>query len=62
MFDDLGQFFDMEADFGAGGEVFEAEVDGVGAGFDGGAELRPIAGGTHDFGFSRDLRGGHYSL
>ena len=52
----------MEADFGAGGEVCEAKVDGVGAGFDGGVELGPVAGRTHYFWFFKDLRGGHYSL
>jgi hypothetical protein len=47
------QFFQREADFGAGGEVLEAEVDRVGAGFDGRAQLRPVAGGTHDFRFGQ---------
>ncbi len=48
----LRQFLQREAHFGARGEVLEAEIDRVGAGFDGGAQLRPVAGGTHDFGFA----------
>ena len=48
----VGQFGQGEADLGAGGEVLEAEVDGVGAGLDGGVQLRPVAGGAHDFGFT----------
>ena len=50
---DFGQFFEREADFGARGEMLQAEVDGVGAGFDGGAELRPVTGGAHDFGLGK---------
>ena len=46
---DFGQLGQVEADLGAGGEVLEPEVHGVGAGFDGGVELRPVTGGTHDF-------------
>ena len=53
----VGQFAEGEADFGAGGEVVEAKVDGVGAGFDGGVQLGPVAGRTHDFGFVIDHRG-----
>ena len=49
---DLGQFVEVESDFGAGGEMLQAEVDGVGAGLDGGVELRPVSGRTHDFGFT----------
>jgi len=48
---DVGQFAEGEANFGAGGEVVEAKVDGVGAGFDGGVQLGPVPGRTHDFGF-----------
>ena len=48
---DFGQFSSVEADFGAGGEVLQAEVDGVGAGFDGGAQLRPVSGRAHNFWF-----------
>ena len=47
---DVGQFAEGEADFGAGGEVGETEVDGVGPGFDGGVELGPVPGRAHDFG------------
>ena len=50
---DLGQFVQREADLGAGGEVLQPEVDGIGAGFDGGVKLRPVAGRAHDFGLDR---------
>ena len=50
--EDFGEFGELEADLGAGGEVLEAEVDGIGAGFDGRAELGPMSGGAHDFGFA----------
>ena len=36
--------------------MLEPEIDRVRAGFDGGVQLRPVAGGTHDFGFTE---GGH---
>lgn len=43
--------------------MFETEVDRVGAGFDGGLKLRPVAGGTHDLGFGvGDLHGSHLCL
>ena len=45
----FGELFEIEAGFGAGGEVFETEVDAVGAGFDGGVELGPVAGGAFYF-------------
>jgi hypothetical protein len=32
--------------------MFEPEVDRVGAGFNGRAQLRPVAGGAHDFGLA----------
>ena len=45
----LGEFFDAEARFGARGEMFQAEVNAVGAGFDGRVQLRPVAGGAFYF-------------
>ena len=48
----LGKFVEGEADFGAGGKVHEAKVDGVGAGFDGGSQLGPMSRGGHDFGLT----------
>lgn len=48
---DVGQFVEVEADFGAGGKGAQPKVDGVGSGFDRGVELRPVARGAHDFGF-----------
>ena len=48
----FGEFFEIEADFGAGGEMFQAEINAVGAGFDGGVELRPVAGGALYFGLA----------
>ena len=50
---DLRQFLDGEADLSARGEMFQPEVDGIGAGLDGSIELRPIAGRAHDFGLDR---------
>ena len=49
------QLFEREADFGARREMLQAEIDRVGAGFDGRAQLRPIARGTHDFGLDVPL-------
>jgi hypothetical protein len=46
----LGEFLEGEADLGAGAEVVEAEVDRVGAGLDRSPQLRPVAGGAHQFG------------
>jgi hypothetical protein len=40
-----------ESGLGAGGEMRQPEVHRVGAGFDGRVELRPVTGGTLDFGF-----------
>ena len=48
-----------ESDLGSRREVLQAKVDGVGAGLDGGAKLRPVAGGRHDFGF--DQRDTHHT-
>lgn len=50
---DGGEFGKIEANFGAGGEVLEAEVAGVGASFDGGPQLGPMPGGAHDLWFMR---------
>ena len=50
----LRQFRQIEAGFRAGGEVLEAEIDRIRARFDGGVQLRPVAGGTLDFGLARD--------
>ena len=47
------QFGQREADLGAGGEVLQAKIDRVRAGFDRGLQLRPIAGWAHNFRFSR---------
>ncbi len=47
----IGQFGQREADLGAGGEVLEAKVDGVGACFDRGMQLRPVAGRAHHLWF-----------
>ncbi len=49
----FGEFVEVETGFGAGGEVFQAEVDAVGAGFDGGVELGPVAGGALYFWLAR---------
>ena len=46
------QLFQRKAHLGARREMFEPEIDGVRAGFDGRAQLRPIARGTHDFRFT----------
>jgi len=32
--------------------MFQAEINRIGAGFDRGVQLRPVAGGTHDLGFT----------
>ena len=48
----FGKFFERESDFGAGREMFQAKVDGVGAGFDRGLQLRPVTGRAHEFRFS----------
>jgi hypothetical protein len=47
----LRQLVERKANLGARREMLEAEVDGVGACFDGGVELWPVAGRTHDFRF-----------
>ena len=46
------QLFRIEAHLGARGEMFEPEVDRVGAGFNGRAQLRPVSGGAHDLGLA----------
>ncbi|MEI9812151.1 MAG: hypothetical protein WDO18_05515 [Acidobacteriota bacterium] len=43
------EFGEGETAFGAGGEMGEAEVDGIGSSVDGGAELWPVAGGGFYF-------------
>ena len=47
-----------ESGLGARGEMGQPEVHGVGARFDRGVELRPVTGGTLDFGF--DTGRNHY--
>ena len=52
------QFGQREADLGARREMVQAEIDRVRARLDGGAQLRPVSGRTHDFGFAtRDIGG-----
>ena len=50
------QFLQREPDLGARREVLEAEINGVRPGFDGSAQLWPVSGRAHDFGFTT---GGH---
>jgi hypothetical protein len=45
------KFSEIESYFRPRTEMFEAEVACVGTCFDGGIKLRPMSGGTHDFGF-----------
>ena len=53
-FSDGGRkFFIRKARFGARGEFLEAKINGVGTGFDSGAQLRPVPGGALHFGFTR---------
>jgi hypothetical protein len=49
---DLGQLGQREAHLCPCGKVFETEVDCVSSCFDGGVELWPVAGRTHDFRFT----------
>ncbi len=49
----LRQFFDAEARLGARREVFQPEVDAIGARFDGRVQLRPVARRTLDFRLAR---------
>ena len=48
----LRQFGQREAHLGARREVLESEIHRVRARLDGGAELGPVAGRTHDFRFT----------
>ena len=48
---------EREPDLRAGAEVTEAEVDGVGPGLHGGAQLRPVARRAHQFGYARPRAG-----
>ena len=51
------QFAQVKTDLSAGGEVFESEIAGIRAGFDGRVELRPMSGRTHYFGLPCDRHG-----
>src|SRR5262249_13002609 len=48
----LRQLSEIETDLGPRREMVESEIDRVGAGLDGGAQLWPVSGRTHDFGFT----------
>jgi hypothetical protein len=48
----LGQFGQRKAHLGAGSEMLQAKIDGIRAGLDGSVQLRPVAGGAHDFRFN----------
>jgi hypothetical protein len=58
--DGFRQFFHREADFGAGREMFQTEIYGIGSGFNRGPQLRPITGRAHDFRFPGGRSGRHY--
>ena len=59
---DGGQFVERKADLGAGGKMFEPEVDGVGTRFDRSVQLRPVPGWAHDFGLEGSFGGGHRTV
>ena len=54
------QFGERKPDLGARGEMVQAEIDRVRARFDGGAQLRPVSGRTHDFGLTANYHGGFF--
>jgi hypothetical protein len=55
----LRQFAKREAHLGAGREVPQAEIHRVGAGIEGGFQLRPVSGRTHHFRFAGNAHGGY---